>query len=380
MQAGQHTISRPRAVAPPLPLRFRIRRALRALGWVLVGGFAAIGFGLTAGFVAVRLGLTNTRGRVDLNDRYFREMAHRRKAPAPVEVQAGSHDWSETLRKLTVLQEFHPENARLVMAALGQQKDPALAGRMLEALDLYLKDDPDYRARLEQLEADRLATPRADRAGNVFPWMGTEDWTVFRAAVVKDRAVIERAAQAARVEPRLVVTMMVSEQMRLFHSERESFKRCFAPLKMLGNETKFSLGVCGIKAETARAIEANLKEPVSPCYLGTENEHLLDYPEGSTEEQRYRRLTEPTHYQSYLYTALFIRQVEEQWRKAGYDISKRPEILATLFNIGFAHSTPKVDPQVGGTSITLGGRTYTFGSFAYDFYYSGDLAEVFPNA
>nr|WP_320131431.1 hypothetical protein [uncultured Holophaga sp.] len=369
-----------------LPVRRGIRWGMwiRATGLIVVAGFALIGFALTTGFVAIRLGLTNTRGRVDVNDRYFREMEHRRSREATLPSwRAENATAGQVMRRLAILQEFHPENARLVLAAYGQSQDPVLAGRMLEALDLYLREDRDYQARLAMAQAAGLAAPRPDRAGNAFPWMGTEDWTVFRAAVAKDRPVVEAAARAAGVEPRLVVTMMVSEQMRLFHSERESFKRCFAPLKMLGNETKFSLGVCGIKSETGRVIEQNLKDPGSTCYLGPEMEHLLDYsPQdlatSSAEDCRYRRLTEPTHYQSYLYTALFIRQVEQQWKAAGYDLSRRPEILATLFNIGFGHSTPKADPQVGGTTITLAGRTYTFGSFAYEFYYSGDLAELFP--
>jgi hypothetical protein len=67
-----------------------------------------------------------------------------------------------------------------------------------------------------------------------------------------------------------------------------------------------------------------------------------------------------------------------QWQKAGQDISDRPEILATLFNIGLQNSKPKSNPQVGGSKITIDGNDYVFGSLAYEFYYSGDLINEFP--
>jgi hypothetical protein len=67
-----------------------------------------------------------------------------------------------------------------------------------------------------------------------------------------------------------------------------------------------------------------------------------------------------------------------QWEKAGYPIDDRPEILATLFNVGFPNSKPKPNPMVGGAEILVHEKPYTFGAIAYDFYYSGELYELFP--
>jgi hypothetical protein len=68
----------------------------------------------------------------------------------------------------------------------------------------------------------------------------------------------------------------------------------------------------------------------------------------------------------------------KQWKDAGYDIKYRPEIVGTLFNVGFPQSKPKVNPQVGGSQILAGGQKYSFGSLAYEFYYSGELLYEFP--
>jgi hypothetical protein len=75
---------------------------------------------------------------------------------------------------------------------------------------------------------------------------------------------------------------------------------------------------------------------------------------------------------------LCIRQIENQWLRAGYDLTDRPEILSTLYNVGFIASVPKKDPQVGGSTIDIQGKKYTFGRLAYEYYFSGELATEFP--
>lgn len=65
-------------------------------------------------------------------------------------------------------------------------------------------------------------------------------------------------------------------------------------------------------------------------------------------------------------------------KNAGYPIDNRPDIIATLFNIGFSHSNPNPYPNAGGAIITVDGTQYTFGGLAYEFYYSGELLDQFP--
>jgi hypothetical protein len=73
-----------------------------------------------------------------------------------------------------------------------------------------------------------------------------------------------------------------------------------------------------------------------------------------------------------------MKQIKNQWQKAGFDISQKPDILATLYNIGFEHSIPKSDPQVGGAMIEINGQTYSFGGLAYQFFISDELKTEFP--
>lgn len=65
------------------------------------------------------------------------------------------------------------------------------------------------------------------------------------------------------------------------------------------------------------------------------------------------------------------------WERSGYSISDRPEIIATVYNLGFQKSNPNADQKVGGASIDLNGNKYSFGSIAFYFYFSNELATYF---
>ncbi len=207
----------------------------------------------------------------------------------------------------------------------------------------------------------------------------TSEWKVLKEAIYKDREAIFKASALFSVKPRLIVAILIVEQLRLYNDNREVFKTVFAPLRILGIQSQYSWGVMGIKQETAIETEHNLLIPTSLFYPGKQYEHLLDFTTDNPEEERYNRLTEKhDRFYSYLYTAAIIKELLAQWNKSGYDISTKPDVVATLFNIGFAHSKPNPSPKSGGATITLASSTYSFGSLAKDFYYSNELIEIFP--
>jgi hypothetical protein len=84
------------------------------------------------------------------------------------------------------------------------------------------------------------------------------------------------------------------------------------------------------------------------------------------------------HYYSYLYTAFLLRQYQAHWEKNGFTLENRPEILASLFNLGYQKSKPKKNPEAGGSTFNVGGKDYTFGGLCFEFYYSGELQDIFP--
>ena len=131
--------------------------------------------------------------------------------------------------------------------------------------------------------------------------------------------------------------------------------------------------------DTAKEIEMYANNPTSPFYPGGGAAALIAYaPSVDHDTELYNRLTdEHNHYYSYLYTALFIKEIENQWAVAGFDITQRPEVIATLFNLGFDQSAPKVNPVIAGSSITLGDKSYVYGELGTLLYNSSEFENIF---
>jgi len=266
-----------------------------------------------------------------------------------------------------------------------------IVARMLTALELELEENHPLKNQLENCAQNNSLVlgvdfpeiekdPELEKKDNAFFWINTPEWQAIKEATIKDKVLIDQAGKISGIEPRMIVANMIVEQLRLFNSEREIFKKFFEPLKILCSANKISLGVMGIKEKTAIDIENHLKDPASVFYLGKEAENILDFPTSENiAQERYNRLaSEKDHYYSYLYGGLYLKQIIKQWGKEGYDIKYRPEIIGTLFNVGFPQSKPNPDPKVGGSKIKIGEKEYSFGSLVYEFYYSGEILEEFP--
>jgi len=211
-------------------------------------------------------------------------------------------------------------------------------------------------------------------------WINSPQWTIVKYGLLKDASKINEAAAVTGVSPMMIVACVVPEQLRLFTSEREEFETYFQPLKILGSMTQFSLGVAGVKQQTADQIETYASDPNSPFYPGPGFSSLFAYPAGvSHSSLQFDRLTSNDHYYDYLYVGLFIKEIEAQWLRSGYDINQRPDIITTLYNIGFIHSVPKPDPEAGGSTITVNNQAYSFGELGTLVYNSGLLASTFSS-
>ena len=348
--------------------------------------FAIYGFFLVGTYLAMKFKLTNDAGLVDVNTRYYQQIHDKYNQSFKIDSSNIVQYRSEILGRINLLNEYYPKNASDIMDAWVSSKDEKLALQMLSAIDLKLKDKKSYQKALQRIIANRKLDAKASGL-NAFDWMNIMEWKYFKEAVAKDKRYIDSAAKAAGVESRMIVACLVGEQVRLFNSRRERFKTFVAPLKTLALETNLSYGVTGIKENTAQRIERYLKDSTSMYYLGNKYSRLLDYDStinynnqhNDTMSVRVKRLVQyKDHYYSYLYAAIYIKQIKTQWEKAGFPIDNRPEILASLFNLGYQKSIPKKNPAVGGSNFKIREQDYTFGSVAYEFYYSGEMSDIFP--
>lgn len=343
--------------------------------------FAAIGFFLTVSYAAIQFGWTVEKGAVDTNNRYFQELHDKYNQGFKVDSASMVKHRFEALNRLLILNDFRPQNAHFVFNAMQSGASEIEVLRMLDAVDIQLKGDKAYQKAIQNYQG-KLQSKNKVTALSVFEWMNIAEWRDFKIAVAKDKRLIDSVANATGVEARLIVSCLVGEQIRLFNSSRESYKKWIGPLKILSVESKFSFGVTGIKELTAKQIEGHLRNPNSVYYIGEKYEHLLDFNAVDTagiNQERITRLTDyHNHFYSYMYAAIFLKQVKMQWERAGFPIDKRPEILATLFNVGYPQSHPKSNPRVGGSTIRIYEKPYSFGAIAYQFYYSGELYDLFP--
>jgi hypothetical protein len=353
---------------------------------------------LACGFFAVKYGWTNVAGNVDKDNQLYAETSSKLATiskPAVTEVAQPVVKVDiidkrfaleqENACKVSVISGYSPQNAEVIESTAEQNDSLPLVTNMILAVTLRLKDVSGFAANSAYCESDQtgrvagVATQSVVSTENAFLWSNGEEWQTIEAAVQKDKDLINKTAKDAGIEPRLLASALVVEQIRLYHTQRELYENVFKPLKILGTANKMAWGVMSIKEKTAIRVEDSLKDKNSPFYLGSASENLLDFTTDNPTQERYDRLVnEKDHYYSYLYASLYLKELETQWQKSGQPIDQRPEILLTLYNLGFDKSKPKADPQVGGSDLEIMGTKYTFGGLGYEFYYSGKMADAFP--
>ncbi len=341
--------------------------------------FAIAGAAIIGAWGLYQLGVTNNKGAVDKNYRYLMSVSEIEdmKRSELTDLQL-DEQWALQYGRLAALARFYPQNAKLMLHAAQLSDDPLVINRMVAAAQVYMEEHDSIDQLADEVTALLSAIPQQQRT-HLIPWMDGPEWPALKEAILRDSALIREAGRLTGVEPRLIVGCLIGEQIRLFNSKRETFKKYLGPVKVLSVQSQFSYGVNGIKDFTAKAVEDHLKDPFSEYYMGPAYEHLLDFTTNDHETERYNRLVDyRNHLYSYIYTGCILHQTMLQWRRAGYDISDRPDVLFTLFNVGFSQSNPKPDPMPGGSHIKVGERMYTFGAIGFDFYYSGELADAFP--
>lgn len=338
-------------------------------------------------FLALKFGWTNVGGTIDKDNSSYQEIVPTKPAINKTLIKPQPNSPLENLCKLKIIETKYSKNSQQLELAYNETHSNNLLTKMIFVFNLQ-NNDPALKKDLEGCDTKLKQigklilgneTVKIDNSQNIYAWANTAEWQIIVEALAKEQDTITKAAAAADIEPRVLAVPIVVEQLRLYFTQREYFEKFFKPFKILGVTNQMAMGVMSIKEKTAIQIENNLKDKKSPYYLGKKYENLLDFNSQNTAKERYDRLTnQKDQYYSYLYGALYIKEIETQWEKAGFPISDRPEIIATLYNLGFEHSEPKNNPQIGGSTLSIGNEEYTFGGLGSQFYYSGEIQNLFP--
>lgn len=339
-----------------------MRRVIVGLGVML----ALIGLAFVSVAILMELGWTNNWGIVDVNSRYLADNQTLKPASSKQEpaIDCRWRAWGA----------LDPEGASQILNHWRRYPAQQIWEQQLSYFHNRVSKRQDYQQYYHWCQQNKHLVSIKPQ------WSQQEEWQSLKLSLQAESQLITKIGEQLGVSPRLIMAIVAVEQLRLFHSEREIFKQVFKPLGILGVQSQFSLGVSGIKYETAVAIEQHLKTADSPFFPGDKWSTLITYPQGDDQEAvRFARLTDAKdHTFSYLYTGLYLQEVAAQWRRAGQNIDQQVGILATLFNLGFNLSQPKTSAKVGGASIEIAGQTYSFGGLAEEIFYSEFLLDEFP--
>lgn len=343
---------------------------------------AAIAMFLIFTALAVKFKWTNNSGNIDENNRYFSEIANRYDDDLKNDsVQIAKLEF-EMFQKLAVVSKYKPVDAKRIADAYYKSKNPIIGLRMIDAFSVLMRKNKQF-----QKEIRSIKNFRDDLS--IYSWSNYQVWRDFCRVVKKDKHAIDSVSRLTGVESRLIVMCLVGEQVRMFNSGREKFKKYVLPFNRILLPTNRGYGVTGILEHTALRIENTLFNAKSEFYAGDYFQNCINvrdsFPEVINDTIKAHKLKTiqrlirgGDHYYSYLYTAFLLRQYQAHWERNGFTLENRPEILASLFNLGYEKSKPKKNPEAGGSTFNVGGKDYTFGGLCFEFYYSGELQDLFP--
>lgn len=343
---------------------------------------AAVALFLIFTALAVKFKWTNNGGAIDENNRYFSEMANRYDDELKMDSVNSEKKEFEFFQKLAIVAKYKPTDAKSISQAYYLSMNPIVGLRMIDAFSVMMKKNQTFQNELASVKKgkDQLS---------IYEWSNYQVWKDFCNIVRKDRYAIDSVSRLTGVESRLIVMCMVGEQVRMFNSGREKFKKYVLPFNRIMLPTNRGYGVTGILEHTALRIENTIFNKKSEFYAGDYFQNCINvndsFPELVNDTIKAHKLKtiqrliqRGDHYYSYLYTAFLLRQYQAHWERNGFTLENRPEILGSLFNLGYQKSKPKKNPVVGGSTFDVGGKDYTFGGLCFEFYYSGQLQELFP--
>ncbi|NQT66364.1 MAG: DUF1402 family protein [Actinobacteria bacterium] len=181
--------------------------------------------------------------------------------------------------------------------------------------------------------------------------------------LLKDESTnIIKSAEIFHLSPRLLASAIYSDRRMNYNLLDHTLDKAIA---RKGRDN--SIGIAQIRVSTAKWVEQQIHNPKSLYYLGEEFESII--PDSLSRDEIIDTLSDSR--QNLLYAAAYTVMIMQRWKKAGFDISDRPEIVATLYNIGpikkdGSERFPNANP-----------RANEYGYVALDFYQSDLLKDIF---
>ena len=166
------------------------RKVFKIIYNVILHLLAIFAVGLIFVALAVQFKWTNTKGNIDINNRYFSKMASQYGKDLKSKKENVDNAENLLLQQIGLLAQYKPVDALKISAAYHQSKDLFIAQRMFNATVLLLKDNKAFNAELKALKAKKDRT-------SLYEFSNYAVWKTFCSAVRKDKAAIDSAARIA---------------------------------------------------------------------------------------------------------------------------------------------------------------------------------------
>lgn len=179
---------------------------------------------------------------------------------------------------------------------------------------------------------------------------------------------ITTASQLFNINPNLIKSVILTEQMRAAFTYRGRVKQIMATDTYLMVMSHSSYGIWGVKSVTATEFENYLQSNYSTVY----DQYFAYKPWINKNNALFDRLTSTTNYQYQIYyIAGIMYQYIDTWRQSNIDISSLPGIVITLYNVW--DRTPTTNPKIWGSSLNIEWQQYSFWKLWMFLYYYLDI-------
>jgi len=171
----------------------------------------------------------------------------------------------------------------------------------------------------------------------------------------------KKISKALWIDYRLVMSAILTEQVRYAMTERGEMKKFLQKTPVLLYLTRFSYWIWWIKSFTAEKVR---NDAIAYWYWKDLEKHIY-----ISWETAWKNILINKYYQV-AYPAYLIKNIITRWKKAGYNIENNPGVIITLYNFwNIEGKKPHGLPKVGWSDISIKSKSYNFGWLGESFYW-----------
>ena len=130
--------------------------------------------------LAVKFKWTNDTGDVDVNNRYYEDIANQYGNASKKDSATLARDEYIMFQKLGVLSRYYPHNAKIITDAYQFDKNVYTALRMLDAVTVIMRDNKQFIREMKEVNKKAKFN-----TGSVYAWSNYTVWKQFCNTIIK---------------------------------------------------------------------------------------------------------------------------------------------------------------------------------------------------